>query len=87
MQVEDKVKTAVDGTLEQRLESIEGVLKAKFDAKLSSELEPKLDKVVEKHVGGAGGWKLPFFLLVAVIGGLAAFAYKKYKHLMKTHLL
>jgi hypothetical protein len=32
-------------------------------------------------------WKLPFFLLVGVVGGISAVAYRKYRHLMKTHLL
>jgi hypothetical protein len=55
---------------------------------LSLQFEPKLDKAVEKQLGSSGGgWKLPFFILLVAVGGLAGFAYQKYRHLMKTHLL
>lgn len=49
---------------------------------------PNLDKAVERSMEVAGGgWKTPFFLLLIVIGGVAAFGYRKYRHLTKTHLL
>ncbi len=51
-----------------------------------AQLEPQLEKALESKASPSG-WKLPFFLLLVVIGGLSGFAYKKYRHLTKTHLL
>lgn len=91
--VERHVKDAIAGSnsadgVAERLSEMERSLKDEMDSKIVDQLEPTISDAVERHAVAAGhSWKLPFLLLLLVIGGLAGFAYKKYRHLMKTHLL
>lgn len=86
--VEDSVNVALDMTLDERVAALEQALKLSVshtvDQKLGDELDSKVD---EKVASANGGWRLPFVVLVVVVGGFSAFAYQKYRHMMKTHLL
>lgn len=67
----------VDSSLTQRLAEVESKLREGFD-----------DKVAAATQGlSTGGWKLPFFLLFAMMVACAAGLYKWYQQLKKTHML
>ncbi|RHY88428.1 hypothetical protein DYB35_007775 [Aphanomyces astaci] len=55
------------------------------------EIEDSVDKTLQTKLEetqvSSGGWKLPFVILVLGLGAGAAFAYKKYQELRKSHLL
>ncbi len=51
-------------------------------------IRAQLDKKLQTRVDGFGSsWVVPFVLLVAVVGGIAGFAVKAYRTLVKSHLL
>ncbi|TYZ59657.1 hypothetical protein PybrP1_005450 [[Pythium] brassicae (nom. inval.)] len=54
---------------------------------INYQVEERLKHEVKETVKQSGGWKLPFVLLVLVLGGLLALGYKKYQDLRKSHLL
>ncbi|RQM09383.1 hypothetical protein DD237_008193 [Peronospora effusa] len=55
---------------------------------LGEEVNEKITKQLEKNPDiASGGWKTPFALLfIAMVAG-AAYVYRKYQALMKSHLL
>jgi mannose-binding lectin 2 len=50
-------------------------------------VEAKLKETVEETAKKTSSWKTPFFILLLVLGGMFAAAYKKYQDLRKSHLL
>ncbi|KAJ0411507.1 hypothetical protein ATCC90586_001102 [Pythium insidiosum] len=54
---------------------------------VKDEVDKKLKKTVEDTAQKTASWKTPFFLLVLVLSGVVAAAYKKYQDLRKSHLL
>lgn len=54
---------------------------------IRDQVDEKLKETVEETAAKSSGWKLPFFLLVVVLGGIVAAGYKKYQDLRKSHFL
>jgi lectin, mannose-binding 2 len=54
---------------------------------VKDQVESKLKETVEETAKKTSSWKTPFFLLLLVLGGVAAVGYKKYQDLRKSHLL
>lgn len=59
----------------------------KHTAEVEQHVQEKLQQRVNDHTKKAGGWKVPFFLLVIVLLAVGGFMYKKYQELRKSHLL
>ncbi|OQR87920.1 lectin [Achlya hypogyna] len=72
-ELEAWVNGRVNEKVDSKVKEIEAVVDTKLDQKLSN--------------AGSSGWKLPFVLLLAILGAAAAFGYKKYQELRKSHLL
>lgn len=54
---------------------------------IRDQVDERLEKTVKDTAAKSSGWKTPFFVLVLVLGGIVAGAYKKYQDLRKSHLL
>jgi mannose-binding lectin 2 len=54
---------------------------------IRDQVDERLTKTVQETAERSSGWKMPFFALVLVLGGVVAGAYKKYQDLRKSHLL
>lgn len=54
--------------------------------RLESQVETKMQAVVSESETQSRAWVMPFLGLVAITLGVGAFAYRKYRHLLKTHL-
>ncbi|EQC25101.1 hypothetical protein SDRG_17015 [Saprolegnia diclina VS20] len=67
---------------------VNGRVNEKVDTKVK-EIEATVDNKLDEKLATAGstGWKTPFFLLILALAGAAAFGYKKYQELRKSHLL
>lgn len=97
--LEAVVKTEVEGTLTARLEMLEKAMKGNLDTKINTinrQIDMKIGsmesvaKKVEasaKLASGGGGWRLPFFLLLIILLGVASGAYWLYQKLLKSHIL
>lgn len=80
---------------ERRIAELEAKVAKKIDAKLDetnanlgTEVNVKIAKQLADNPDiGGGGWKTPFFLLFLGLSAGAAFVYRKYQALMKSHLL
>ncbi|ETW01624.1 hypothetical protein H310_06256 [Aphanomyces invadans] len=78
----------------RRIEQLEEWVNSRVDEKVGSkvqEIEETVDKSLKSKLEetevSSGGWKIPFVILVLVLGGGVAFAYTKYQELRKSHLL
>lgn len=95
--LENLVKKTVEGSLETRLSALELQMKGQVDRKMiniESALDRKMDKFESKASelakaggGGESGWKVPFFILVAVLVAVGVGLYMFYQKLRKMHLL
>ena len=56
------------------------------DVKSQKEMIAELKKEVAENAGG-GGWRMPFFLLFAMLIGLAGIGYNRYRKITKSHFL
>ncbi|OQR97756.1 lectin [Thraustotheca clavata] len=67
---------------------VNGRVNEKVDSKVK-EIEANVDNKLDEKLSTASssGWKMPFFLLLLGLAGAAAFTYKKYQELRKSHLL
>ncbi|RQM22339.1 hypothetical protein B5M09_008870 [Aphanomyces astaci] len=88
-----KLREQEQGDL-RRIEELEKWVNGRVDEKVGSkvqEIEDSVDKTLQTKLEetqvSSGGWKLPFVILVLGLGAGAAFAYKKYQELRKSHLL
>lgn len=79
---------------EKRIQELEVMVNARVNEKLDqtveqfhSTVDDKLKTHVEKSAEKTSGWKLPFFILILVLGAAIGFGYKKYLDLKKSHLL
>lgn len=54
--------------------------------RLEVQVENKMQAVVTQSETQSRAWVMPFLGLVAVTLAVGAFAYRKYRHLLKTHL-
>ncbi|OQS06963.1 lectin [Thraustotheca clavata] len=73
-QIYQKIINVVDNSLDRRVADTASQVKAKIDAKV-------------KNAPSDGSWKIPFFILVIVLGSAGFMGYKKYQELRKSHLL
>ncbi|TDH70884.1 hypothetical protein CCR75_002908 [Bremia lactucae] len=82
-------------TSEQRVREIESMVKKGIESSLESsekvlgdEVNVKISKQFKENPEiASGGWKMPFALLFLFLAAGAAFVYRKYQALMKSHLL
>ncbi|KAJ0402489.1 hypothetical protein P43SY_003421 [Pythium insidiosum] len=74
-EIEEKIGTMVDASVHASRENI------------AAEVNYKIQKEISEGSGLTGGWKLPFFVLVSVLGAGGFMVYRKYQALMKSHLL
>ncbi|TMW61068.1 hypothetical protein Poli38472_014529 [Pythium oligandrum] len=79
---------------ERRVQDIQQKVAKKIDERfdttkddIGQEVNYKITKELNDNPGLSGGWKTPFFVLVIILGAGAAFVYRKYQALMKSHLL
>ncbi|CAK4340511.1 unnamed protein product [Aphanomyces euteiches] len=78
----------------RRIQELEKWVNSRVDEKVGSKvqeiqatMEDTLKAKLEEGESESGGWKVPFVLLVVLLGAGAAFGYKKYQELRKSHLL
>lgn len=89
------LRQEVEGSLESRLSALELQMKGQVDRKMiniESALDRKMNKFETKaselaKSGGEGGWKLPFFILVAVLVAVGIGLYVFYQKMRKMHFL
>ncbi|RHY31336.1 hypothetical protein DYB32_003595 [Aphanomyces invadans] len=94
-QLEEWVNSRVRLVMDRAMRSFTHVLnRCQVDEKVGSkvqEIEETVDKSLKSKLEetevSSGGWKIPFVILVLVLGGGVAFAYTKYQELRKSHLL
>lgn len=67
----------------RRIEELEDRVNRIVDARLQA-LEAALGQKIEAETGS---WMLPFLLFAAVVGVAFVLAYRKYRYLIKQHLL
>ncbi|KAF0694907.1 Aste57867_14249 [Aphanomyces stellatus] len=78
----------------RRIEELEKWVNGRVDETVGNKVQ-EIEKTVEDSVKSkldqseseSSGWKLPFIILVVILGAGAAFGYKKYQELRKSHLL
>ena len=56
------------------------------ELKAQAALVNDLKKQVQENMGG-GGWRMPFFLLFAMLIALAGVGYNRYRKITKSHFL
>jgi hypothetical protein len=74
-ELEKARELALDAKLEARLAQLETELHTKTESRIAA-LESKLGmqvKTVVEEIGGGGGWKMPLFLVVVVLGAYMAY--------------
>jgi mannose-binding lectin 2 len=92
--LEEIIKKEVEGSLETRLSALEMQMKGSVERKMTN-IESALDrkmarietKTTELAQNNAGGWKLPFMILVVIIATAAGGLYYFYRRLLKMHIL
>jgi hypothetical protein len=84
------IKKEIDGSLETRLNRLENQLNGNMNRKvkgMESDLNQRLSATLEATKTSAGSWKIPFLIIVVLLGGAAIGLYFFYRNLLKKHLL
>eukprot|EP00164_Ancoracysta_twista_P005248 GFYU01007183.1.p1 GENE.GFYU01007183.1~~GFYU01007183.1.p1 ORF type:complete len:444 (-),score=158.14 GFYU01007183.1:194-1525(-) len=94
--LENAIKKVADAeqVAERRIGILEDKLAKKFDKKMEDKIAGKLEKLedgisetINSKTAESSGWKKYFYFLTFVIVALCVYAWRKYKWLMKRHLL
>lgn len=93
--LEKLIKQEVEGSLEKRLSALEMQMKGSVERKMTNiesaldrkmtNLESKASEIAQTSV--ASSWKLPFFILVVVLGAVGVGLYLFYLKMRKMHIL
>ncbi len=85
----------MEGSLEKRLSALEMQMKGSVERKMTNiesaldrkmtNLESKASEIAQTSV--ASSWKLPFFILVVVLGAVGVGLYLFYLKMRKMHIL
>jgi cytochrome c-type biogenesis protein CcmH/NrfG len=95
LELEEQLSKQVLDRLDQRLKSLEVRVKGNVDNALGSRLESMEETMTsrlastlsQEAAGKYTGWRLPFVLLLIVIGSIFYLLYRQYLHLKKMHFL
>lgn len=88
--IEEAIKKNVDSTLRSSLSHVERTIKNNVDAKLDylkSELSDKLEDTARATKVDSQSWKIPFIIIVVLLGAFVVGMYAYYKYMLKKHLL
>lgn len=88
--IEEAIRKNVDSTLRSSLSHVERTIKNNVEAKLDylkSELSDKLDDTARISKADSQSWKIPFIIVVVLLGSFAVGLYLYYEYLRKKHLL
>jgi hypothetical protein len=84
------IKREIDGSLEQRLNRLENQLNGNMNRKvkgMETELNKQIEATLEVTKTSAGSWKIPFLIIIVLLGLSAIGLFFFYKHLLKKHIL
>ena len=84
------IRTNIEGALKTRITAVENQIKASVDNKvrtLTKELHDNMANTRKDAEQSAGGWKLPFLIMIVIVIGAGIGLYLFYQNLKKTHML
>jgi mannose-binding lectin 2 len=79
-----KVTVEIDSSLAARISALETFMHRAVDRKVQEDVMPEVAKQMQV---ASGAWFIPFGVLAGALLVFALLVYRKYRHLMKSHLL